>query len=112
MKFIYLLRSVDPDSGQIKHKIGFTKNEPAKRVKQLTTGSNNEIDVLFVFESEYATKVEKALHRYFAAQHVGREWFILNQEQIKEFKAVCERFHNNFKLLMEENTYITSLKRY
>lgn len=112
LKFVYLLRSIDPESGLVKHKIGFTKNDPNKRIKQLTTGSNCFIDVLFVFESEYATKVEKALHRYYSNQNVGREWFILDQDQLKEFEFICNKFHSNFKLLMDSNTYVGSLKKY
>ena len=61
MGYVYLILEVDKD-GYERHKIGITKNNPEKRVKQLQTGNSNVIRLLHTYESKNYKHVEKWLH--------------------------------------------------
>ena len=94
MKKIYLLR-VDDGVDGVLYKIGITKNEVEKRVKQLQTGNGNIIEIVSVYESEYANKIETALHRgYFSNQKKG-EWFSLSYFIEFNFINECKMIENN-----------------
>lgn len=45
MGYIYLIRNRE----NLTYKIGVTKNDPEKRVKQLQTGNSDELDLLYTF---------------------------------------------------------------
>jgi len=100
MGFIYLLHSND------RYKIGFTRKSIKNRIKQLQTGSSDEIYLISSFESEYYTKIESALHRKFNSNKILNEWFELPDDIVINFKKICKKLHNTFKLLEENNTYL------
>jgi hypothetical protein len=79
-------------------KIGISVN-PEKRLGQLQTGNANEIAILTLFESFYANKIEKTLHRKYKHLNKGGEWFELTFEQIQSFKNDCTLIENNLKVL-------------
>ena len=56
-KSVYLIMATE--SGR--YKIGVSKN-PTKRIKQLQTGSNEELRLVESFETKFPHKIEKALH--------------------------------------------------
>jgi hypothetical protein len=78
--YIYVLRS-----GYF-IKIGYS-NDPAERMKAITTSSPNECDLLFCLAGSF--KLEKQLHAEFAACHYQREWFFLCGK-LKRFIAEFE----------------------
>ena len=82
MGYVYLLLVVDADGER--YKIGFTKNHPCKRVKQLQTGNAAVITLLNFYESYNYQKVERWLHGRYAFQktEAGNEWFNLTIEDI------------------------------
>lgn len=60
-------------------KIGYTKNNPKKRLQQLSTGSSEKLYLLgYVYGSN---ELEKTLHRIF--HRVNLEWFSATPALIK-----------------------------
>lgn len=92
------------------YKIGNSKN-PEIRVKGVQTGNPFKVIVLDLFATKRATKVETALHNMFASHKVTEdemklegEWFKLSSDEVKNFKTLCEKVDNNFKVLDEIST--------
>lgn len=102
------MKSVDSE-GTVSYKIGYTKNDPKKRVKQLQTGNKYDIELVEKFWSEYSTRLEATLHHMYRHHRAENgEWFDLPKEIVKDFISICERHEKNFKLLAESNTYLES----
>ena len=101
MGIVYLLCELGSDPER--YKIGITKGDPIKRVKQLQTGCSNVISLLNSFESEYYHKIESSLHREYKSYSTdgGKEWFELPTELVFKFKDRCNQLHDTFKMLEE-----------
>lgn len=84
---IYLIESNDGF-----YKIGVSK-EPNKRLKTLQTGNLNKLIIKQTFESEFAYKIEKALHRSY--NRISGEWFELSKEEVDLFLLNCEKIHRS-----------------
>jgi len=97
MKKVYLLKS--EFEGQSIYKIGVTKNDVKKRVKQLQTGNGFEIEIVNFFESEYTNKIEKYLHNKYKLKNSHGEWFFLENKDVVNFLTECQEIHDNFKTL-------------
>ena len=95
MKSIYLLQN---DNGF--YKIGVSKN-PAKRVKQLQTGSADKISLITFYESNNAFAIERALKNRYSIYRINGEWFNLPLEEELAFNKNCEIINDNIKLLVE-----------
>jgi len=108
-KWVYLMRCIETD-GTVSYKIGYTKNDPKKRIKQLQTGNKNEIDLIHKFWSEYSTRLEATLHNNYAHYSENGEWFDLPKDIVENFLSICEKYENNFNLLVNSNTYLQDLK--
>lgn len=98
MGYVYLLQSYDEYHERI-FKIGFTRSNPEKRIKQLQTGNSEKIELLFSYESEYFTKIEKTLHNLFSIYNKSGEWFKLDNPNI--FIDECKRIEKNIIFLNE-----------
>jgi hypothetical protein len=99
-KIIYLIRSGD------KYKIGIsTTKNINNRVKNLQTGNSDKVEILKVFESEYANLIEKTLHREFITKKLIGEWFELSINEVLTFEQRCITITNNIELLKKENNY-------
>lgn len=105
---IYLISS--ELNNQTLYKIGITKNNANKRLKQLKTGNPATLTVIHTFESQYATKIEKHFHKSKASSNVGGEWFQLSEHDINNFIPQCKLLHDNFNLLSKHNTWIIDKK--
>ena len=101
---IYLISA--ESNGEILYKIGYTKREVSKRIKEFRTGNSAIFEIVDVFSSRWGTKIESSLHSHFNKFRVGGEWFSLDVYQLKEFRRICEISHNNFELLEKYNTYV------
>ena len=55
-------------------KIGYS-NDPNARVKQIQTGNENKIELLWSMERNDAIKLETHLHRCFQKHRKNGEWF-------------------------------------
>ena len=102
---IYLISS--EINNDILYKIGITKRDVNKRLKQLKTGNPATLNIINVFESKWATKIEANLHVSYDSKRIvgSKEWFSLNNEDVKNFTSRCQQIHDNFEVLSKENTW-------
>jgi len=106
MGYVYLILEVN-EHGEEHHKIGISKNEPEKRLKQLQTGNPNRIDILKFYESKNYKRVEKWLHSRFCNKKTlaENEWFILSDDDVINFIDVCKKVDETINLLLKENPF-------
>jgi len=104
--YVYLLLKVSK-SGEESYKVGVSKNDPLKRVKQLQTGNEAVIHLLKYFETEYYNKLEKMLHfRYISYKtEANNEWFELPAEEVLNFIDSCKDLNETLKYLKEHNPF-------
>lgn len=95
---IYLIKSLDDGC----YKIGVSKS-PDKRLKQLQTGNPSELQLLYVYDSEIAFKIEKVLHNTFNINKEHGEWFNLSIKDEFYFIDECKKIENYLKILIKEN---------
>lgn len=100
---IYLISSEINDT--ILYKIGITRNDVIKRLKQLKTGNAAEMKVVEVFESKWAFKIETNLHITYRNYCIRGEWFNLNKSEVINFVEKCKKLHNTFEILSNNNTW-------
>jgi len=108
MKYIYLLQLEGTDL----YKIGFTKNNPLKRIKSLQTGCPHKIILVNQYETKMAPTIESILHRsmkskkYIAEDGLTLlgEWFKLESSDVKEFQNRCKRIEENLRVIKESST--------
>lgn len=98
---IYLI--TDWSSEPQRFKVGITKGEVQKRLKQLQTGSSGELVLINTYSSDNYRKIETILHRGYKSHSTdgGKEWFELPEDRVLNFKKECEKIDNNLKLLKE-----------
>jgi hypothetical protein len=105
MGYVYLLLQIDFD-GNESYKIGITKNDPNKRVKQLQTGNPNKISLHRKYESKNYLKVERWLHRkYQGKTEAKNEWRTLTDEQVFSFIDDCQAADDNIQFLLDNNSF-------
>jgi hypothetical protein len=68
--FVYFVLA--PSANRIK--IGFTADNPEKRLKQLQTGSSERLDLIGFFPGNCEDETD--LHRRFGHLRIVREWFV------------------------------------
>lgn len=76
------------------YKIGMTKGNAEKRLKQLQTGNTTELVLLKTFETDYPYMLESALHRRYSHCKVINEWYALSQEELDGFTNTCQVFND------------------
>lgn len=108
VKYIYLLRTFDSDNTAC-FKIGYTKNDPKLRIKQLQTGNKEEIELICSFKSEFGTRLEANLKRMYKQYNAKGEWFYLPEDIVKDFLSICEKHEHNLNMLYNSNSYIQDL---
>lgn len=103
---VYLLLETDK-YGQERHKIGMTKRDPQKRVKELSTGNSNVITILKNYETKNYKKIERLLHGKFATQKTesNNEWFTLTDEQVFGFDETCKKLDEMVNFMLENNPF-------
>lgn len=105
MGYVYLFLETD-SAGLETYKIGITKNDPKKRIKQLQTGNPRKIDLLKSYSSENYLKVERWLHRkYFVKTEAKNEWRSLSNEEVFSFIEDCKEADKNISFLLENNPF-------
>ena len=105
MGYVYLLLQLDFE-GNESYKIGITKNDPNKRLKQLQTGNPNKISLHRKYESKNYLKVEQWLHRkYQGKTEAKNEWRILTDEQVFSFLNDCQEADDNIQFLLDNNSF-------
>ena len=91
--------------GRRLYKIGYTRRDVSKRIKELKTGNGSEMYVIDSFKSKWGTKIESQLHRIFKSKKINGEWFDLNEEDVKSFGDKCKLSHETLELITTHNTY-------
>lgn len=96
--YVYLIGEMD---NRDIFKIGVTKKDINSRIKELQTGSSNELYIRSYFKSLFPYKLEKMLHRYYSNNNKLNEWFTLSESQVKKFQSVCEQHEEILKSLVD-----------
>jgi hypothetical protein len=98
MAYVYLLG----DSGQDNtFKIGMTRGNINKRIKQLQTGNGENIYLVNYYETDYPFFIERLLHTKFYPKQKKNEWFNLNIDDVVDFKMYCENFEKQAEALKD-----------
>ncbi len=97
MGFVYFVKD---NANQVK--IGFTKRNIKKRIKELN--SPNLIPIL-MYETKYPTQLEKALHFRFKQYNIEREWFCLDDFKVEELKQICQMLNEGLCVIKENNYF-------
>lgn len=97
--FVYLLCDGE------KFKIGITKQNIQKRIKELQTGNPNEIWCHSYYETDCPLKIEKMMHGRHTSSNIKNEWFNMTVSEVYNFKNECKQCEEILKAL-EENPFI------
>lgn len=98
MAYVYLIG----DSGQDNtFKIGVTRKNVEKRIKQLQTGNGAEIYLVNSYETDYPFFVERLLHTKFYPKQKRNEWFNLEAKDLVDFKKHCKEIEKTAESLKE-----------
>jgi len=92
--------------GKSLYKIGFTRRSVENRIKEFKTGNASDIHLVNSFQSKWGTKIETILHNRYLSLRVSGEWFDLSDDEVLKFKENCQNIHNNFEMLVNNNTYV------
>ena len=101
MKCVYLINIQDTNI----YKIGFTKQSPEKRVKDLQTGNPYKMVLVDSYKSQIAPSIESVIHTYFKHKKNNPEeglsllgeWFLLENKDIESFQSTCQTNEGNLK---------------
>jgi len=106
MGYVYLILEVDKDGNEA-HKIGITKNDPYKRLKQLQTGNSRKISIINLYESNNYKTVEKWLHKRYECLKTEseNEFFTLLDEDVINFQKTCKKLDDTITLLLKDNPF-------
>jgi hypothetical protein len=89
---------IDNDSGLTK--IGRTKKNPEKRLKEL---QQPNLTLRFFFQTKFESKLEVALHTRYRRNLIGREWFDLNDYTTDELKTSCEKINEGIECIFSKS---------
>lgn len=95
--YVYLIQNLETS----RYKIGVSKN-PSKRLKQLQTGSGEELKLVHTFETNNARKIESALHRIYMQHKTMGEWFDLSLSEELIFIKECTQIDKNINILKDQ----------
>ena len=101
---VYLI-STD-DDGHRKYKIGYTRRDVEKRVKEFQTGNSSQFEIVSVFKSKWGSKIEAILKRKFKDIKINGEWFYRTDKDVLNFNNSCQEIHDNFDILNNNNTWL------
>jgi hypothetical protein len=105
MGCVYLILEISDNSER--HKIGTSKRDVLKRLKELQTGNSNIVRVLNYYESPNYKKIERLLHKKFGNQktETDNEWFTLTNEQVIGFNSICKEADKTISFLIKNNPF-------
>lgn len=98
---VYLLNAWGTD----RYKIGITKGDIDKRIKQLQTGCPDEIILTNSYETENYRKLEGWMHRKLNSKRVEGEWFELEDSDVFSFIEECKKGDEIITLLLNDNPF-------
>jgi hypothetical protein len=109
MKYVYLVNI----EGTSVYKIGFTKQSPERRLKNLQTGNPYKMVLVDSYKSNIAPNIESVMHSYFKHKKNNPEeglkllgeWFMLDKSDIEAFKDTCQMIEGNLKALGDSTMF-------
>jgi hypothetical protein len=93
-------------NGEKLYKIGYTRREVEKRVKELKTGNAADFHIVESFKSKWGTKIESQIHRRLKNKKVDGEWFQLNNKDVEGFIDMCEQIDHNLEIVSQTTYYM------
>ena len=96
--YVYLIRN-----SHFEYKIGMTKQNVNKRLKQLQTGNSEDLELVKYLMVENYKKVEKSLHNHFSNKRLNREWFNLSKKDIENFEKFVLNYEKAIKVFNENS---------
>lgn len=105
MGVVYLV--CDPSNDL--YKIGMTRTNHSKRLKQLQTGNGTELIWKYGYECEYPYRLENILHRRFSHKKTIGEWFALSLEDVIEFPNTCKQVDDIIHLMKDNEFFAKGL---
>jgi hypothetical protein len=75
-------------------KIGITSRNTLKRLKELEGGNPGRLEIKIELMSNVPNviiKVERFLHKFYKNNALGREWFLLNEDQLFESITLAQK---------------------
>jgi len=94
---VYLIESVrDYDTV---YKIGYTRKSSKKRSKQLQTGNDGNLKIVYEHHTHHKLAVEGVLHHLYSHLRIKNEWFKLSMNDVVKFPEVCNKIENNLDLI-------------
>lgn len=94
MDKIYLIKSLNEGV----YKIGVSKN-PSKRLKEVQTGNPSPVEIVQLYETNNAYKIEKALHNRYSHFNTHGEWFELSIKEEVSFLETCASIEKSLQTL-------------
>lgn len=106
MGYVYLLLEIDRGNNE-SYKIGVSRRDPIKRVKELQTGNPNTISVARMYQSDNYLKVEKWLHKKYGylKTEANNEWRMLEDDHVFSFIDDCEKADDLITFLQKNNQF-------
>ena len=98
MAYVYLLGVSGQDNT---FKVGMTRGDINKRIKQLQTGNGEEIYMLNSFKTKYQFFIERSLHLKFCPKNKRNEWIELEINDVVNFKLYCEEIEKQAHALKD-----------
>lgn len=90
----------------ILYKVGYTRREVSKRMKEFKTGNASNFEIVDTFKSKWASKVEAHIKRKFSIYNINGEWFDLPINEVIDFHNTCKLIHDNIEILSKNNTWV------
>lgn len=88
------------------YKIGVTKRDCEKRLKQLQTGNPNELELIFHKSTDHPYRLESMLHHCFNEKKILNEWFDLSEEDVINFEETTLKYENIINSLKDNPFFI------
>lgn len=82
-------------------KIGRTKKDVNKRLKELQTGNPSSLQIIHSVQVKNASSVESIMHRKYDYCKQINEWFDLTSENVASFNDDCLSIDNNIEFIRE-----------
>ncbi len=107
MNYVYLIGNKNAGI----YKIGVARI-PEKRLKSNQTSCPYKLEIIHVFESNFAYKLEKVLQHDFSGfkrdvneNDIQGEWFCLTNKETDSFLSRCSTHEQNFNTLISFDNY-------
>lgn len=85
-------------------KIGMTRGDVNKRIRELQTGNSCEIHLVKKFDTPIPSYIESSLHHYFFGKQILNEWYKLDLKDIIDFEKKC-MFYEDIARSLQDNPF-------